>query len=103
MVGCGRGHWDLVIGHSASLALLTQTTKGCVTVFDSVGKLLIVLGVVLALVGGLLLFVGKVPFLGRLPGDIVIRRESWSLYVPLTTSLVISIVLTVLVALFSRR
>ena len=71
--------------------------------FDSVGKLLIVLGVVLALVGGLLLFVGKVPFLGRLPGDIVIRRENWSLYFPLTTSLLISIVLTVLVALFSRR
>jgi hypothetical protein len=58
---------------------------------------------VLALLGGLLLVVGKVPFLGRLPGDIVIRRENWSLYVPLTTSLVISIVLTVLVALIGRR
>jgi hypothetical protein len=103
MVGCGCGHWDLVIGHSASLALLTPTVKGCVTVFDSVAKLLILCGVVLALLGGLLLLAGKVPFLGRLPGDIVIRRENWSLYVPLTTSLVISIVLTVLVALFSRR
>jgi hypothetical protein len=72
-------------------------------VFDSLAKVLILVGVVLALLGGLLLFVGKVPFLGRLPGDIVIRRENWSLYVPLTTSLVISIVLTVLVALFSRR
>jgi len=72
-------------------------------VFDSFAKVLILVGVVLALLGGLLLFVGKVPFLGRLPGDIVIRRENWSLYVPLTTSLVISIVLTVLVALFSRR
>jgi hypothetical protein len=72
-------------------------------VFDSLAKVLIVVGVVLALLGGLLLFVGKVPFLGRPPGDIVIRRENWSLYVPLTTSLVISIVLTVLVALFSRR
>jgi hypothetical protein len=72
-------------------------------VFDSLAKVLILAGVVLALLGGLLLFVGKVPFLGRLPGDIVIRRENWSLYVPLTTSLVISIVLTVLVAFFSRR
>ena len=71
--------------------------------FDSFAKVLILVGVLLALLGGLLLFVGKVPFLGRLPGDIVIRRENWSLYVPLTTSLVISIVLTVLVALFSRR
>jgi hypothetical protein len=72
-------------------------------VFDSLAKVLILAGVVLALLGGLLLFVGKVPFLGKLPGDIMIRRETWSLYVPLTTSLVISIVLTVLVAFFSRR
>lgn len=71
--------------------------------FDSLAKVLILVGVVLALLGGLLLFVGKVPFLGRLPGDIVIRRQNWSLYVPLTTSLVISIVLTVLVVFFSRR
>lgn len=71
--------------------------------FDSLAKVLILVGVVLALLGGLLLVVGKVPFLGRLPGDIVIRRENWSLYVPLTTSLVISIVLTVLVALIGRR
>ena len=71
--------------------------------FDSLAKALILVGVVLALLGGLLLFVGKVPFLGKLPGDIMIRRETWSLYVPLTTSLVISIVLTVLVAFFSRR
>jgi hypothetical protein len=72
-------------------------------VFDSLAKVLILVGVVLALLGGLLLVVGKVPFLGRLPGDIVIRRENWSLYLPLTTSLVISIVLTVLVALIGRR
>jgi len=72
-------------------------------VFDSLAKVLILAGVVLALLGGLLLFVGKVPFLGKLPGDIMIRRETWSLYVPLTTSLVISILLTVLVAFFSRR
>ena len=71
--------------------------------FDSLAKVLILAGVVLALLGGLLLFVGKVPFLGKLPGDIMIRRETWSLYVPLTTSLVISVILTVLVALFSRR
>jgi len=70
---------------------------------DSLGKLLILFGVVLALVGGLLLFLGKVPFLGRLPGDILIRRERWSFYFPLTTSIVISILLTLLFSLFSRR
>ena len=71
--------------------------------FDSLGKLLIVFGVVLALLGGLLLLVGKVPLLGRLPGDIVIRRENWSFYFPLTTSIVISVVLTLLFSLFGRR
>jgi len=59
--------------------------------------------VVIALVGGLLLLLGKIPFLGRLPGDIVIRRDNWSFYFPLTTSIVISILLTLLLALFGRR
>jgi hypothetical protein len=71
--------------------------------FDSLGKLLIVFGMVLALVGGLLLLVGKLPLLGRLPGDIVIRRENWSVYFPLTTSIVISVLLTLLFSLFGRR
>lgn len=70
---------------------------------DSLGKMLILFGVVLALVGGLLLVAGKIPFLGRLPGDIVIRRENWSFYFPLTTSILISILLTLLLSLFSRR
>jgi hypothetical protein len=67
------------------------------------GKMLILFGVVLALLGGLLLLAGKIPFLGRLPGDIVIRRERWSFYFPLTTSIVISILLTLFFSLFNRR
>ena len=70
---------------------------------DSLGKMLILFGVILALLGGLLLLTGKIPFLGRLPGDIVIRREYWSFYFPLTTSIVISILLTLLFSFFSRR
>jgi hypothetical protein len=70
---------------------------------DSLGKMLIVFGVVLALLGGLLIFAGKLPFLGRLPGDIVIRRGNWSLYFPLTSSVVLSVLLTLLLSLFSRR
>jgi hypothetical protein len=70
---------------------------------DSLAKLLILFGVVLALVGGLLLLLGKVPFLGHLPGDIVIRRQNWSFYFPLTTSIVISILLTLLFSLVGRR
>jgi len=69
----------------------------------SLGKTLILFGAVLILLGGLLLLGGKLPFLGRLPGDIVIRREHWSFYFPLATSIVISILLTLLLSLFSRR
>jgi DUF2905 family protein len=70
---------------------------------DSLAKSLIVFGVALALLGAVLLMAGKIPFLGRLPGDILIRREHWGFYFPLTTSILISILLTLLFALFSRR
>ena len=70
---------------------------------DSLARLLIVVGVVLALAGSLLLLAGKIPLLGRLPGDIVIRREHWSLYAPLTTCILVSVLLTLLLSLFSRR
>ncbi len=71
--------------------------------FDSLAKILIVFGVILALLGGLLLLAGKIPFIGRLPGDLYFRGERWSFYFPLTTSILISILLTLLFSLFSRR
>ncbi len=71
--------------------------------FDSLAKMLIVFGVVLALLGALLLLAGKIPFIGRLPGDFYFRGERWGFYFPLTTSIVISILLTLLFSLFGRR
>ncbi|HWR21486.1 MAG TPA: DUF2905 domain-containing protein [Verrucomicrobiae bacterium] len=70
---------------------------------ESLAKLLIVFGLILAVVGGLILFVGKVPFIGRLPGDIYIQRKNFSFYFPLTTSILLSILLTILFSLFRRR
>lgn len=70
---------------------------------DSLARMLIVFGVVMALLGGLLLVVGKIPFLGRLPGDSIVRREHWSFYFPLTTSILVSILVTLLFSLFNRR
>lgn len=70
---------------------------------DSLAKLLIVFGIVLALLGGLLLLVGKIPFIGRLPGDLYIQKGNFHFYFPLTTSILISLLLTLLFSLFWRR
>lgn len=71
------------------------------------GKVLIGVGLLLIVVGGFLVlsgsFGGKIPFLGRLPGDIHVQRENWSFYFPLTTSIILSVVLTLILMLFSRR
>ena len=71
--------------------------------FDSFGKLLIVFGLILAAVGGVILLVGRVPFIGRLPGDIYIQRKNFTFYFQLATSILLSIILTLLFSFFSRR
>jgi Protein of unknown function (DUF2905) len=70
---------------------------------SDVGKLLIVFGLLIALVGVVLVLIGRVPWLGRLPGDILIRRGNWTFYFPLATSLLLSLFLTLLVWLLGRR
>jgi hypothetical protein len=64
------------------------------------GLVMVLLGVVLLAAGHIS---GKVPWLGRLPGDIYIQRGSWTFYFPLATCLIVSVVLTLLFSLFSRR
>jgi hypothetical protein len=71
------------------------------------GRLLVLLGVVL-IVGGGLLWIGgaaggKIPFVGRLPGDFHVQRGNWSFYFPLTSSILVSLVLTLILAFLSRR
>ncbi len=69
---------------------------------SALGKILILLGVFLLLVGVLLLLGDKIPWIGRLPGDILIKREKFTFYFPITTSILISILLTLLLTLFRR-
>ena len=64
-----------------------------------VGKGLVIIGVIIAAIGAAMML--GVP-LGRLPGDIAVRRGNFSFYFPLTTSIVLSIVLTLLLAWFRR-
>lgn len=71
--------------------------------FDSLGKLLMFLGLVLLITGALFHFGGKFLSLGRLPGDIHIERSNFSFHFPIVTSIILSIVLTVILNLFSRK
>jgi hypothetical protein len=72
-----------------------------------IGRMLVILGLVLVVGGAVLWFGGalgaRIPFLGRLPGDIHVQRGNWSFYFPLTTSIILSILLTLVLTLWSRR
>ncbi len=66
------------------------------------GRLLMIAGVVMVAIGALFSFGARIPWLGRLPGDIVVERENVRFYFPIVTSIIISIILTVIAALFRR-
>ena len=71
--------------------------------WDSLGKFVLIAGLLLVALGGLMFLVGKVPFLGRLPGDIVIEREKFHFTFPLTTCILLSALLTLAAWLLGRR
>jgi uncharacterized membrane protein YidH (DUF202 family) len=70
----------------------------------NLGKFLIIIGIFIALIGTLLVFSArfKIPFLGRLPGDILVKKENFTFYLPVITSVVVSIVLSLILYVFSR-
>jgi len=65
--------------------------------------MLVGFGLLIALAGVVLVLVGRVPWIGRLPGDIHIQRGNFSFYFPLATSLLLSVVLTLLLYVVGRR
>jgi len=67
------------------------------------GRFLVLLGTVALSLGGVLLLADRLPWFGRLPGDVVVRRGPVTFYFPLVTSLLVSLVLTILLNLFGRR
>ncbi len=67
------------------------------------GRLLVVVGLAIAGMGLLLTLGGKLPWFGRLPGDIVIQRKNFTFYFPVVTCIVISILLSFLLNIFFRR
>lgn len=70
-----------------------------------IGRTLIALGILLVVAGGIVLLLGRtgVPFgLGRLPGDILVKRDGFTFYMPITTSIVVSVILSAILWLLRR-
>ena len=72
------------------------------TVWTPLGKGLILIGLLITAVGVLFLFSEKIGWIGRLPGDITIRRENFTVHFPLTTCIIISALLSLLIWLFRK-
>lgn len=67
------------------------------------GKLLITIGVIAIGLGALLLISEKIPWIGRLPGDILIQKKNYTIYFPLATGIIISLIITLILWLIGRR
>ncbi|MBW7957837.1 MAG: DUF2905 domain-containing protein [Deltaproteobacteria bacterium] len=68
-----------------------------------VGKTLIIIGIIIVVIGLFVSLGPRIPYLGKLPGDIYVKRDNFVFYFPLATSIIVSIVLTLLLYLFFRR
>lgn len=68
----------------------------------SLGKSLIILGLIIAAIGAIFTLAGKIPWLGRLPGDIYMKKENFTFYFPLATSIIISLLLSLILWFFRR-
>ncbi len=70
--------------------------------FHGMGKILILFGLLLVGFGLLLLLLPKIPYIGKLPGDIYIRKGNFTFYFPLTTSILLSVLLSLIFMLFRK-
>jgi len=70
---------------------------------SELGRLLVIFGAALVIIGLLMIWLPKIPLLGKLPGDIVWRRGNFNFYFPLATGILLSVVLTLLFRLFFRK
>ncbi len=68
----------------------------------SIGKLFIIIGGILVVLGVVLSFFNRIPWIGKLPGDILIKKENFTFYFPLTTSIILSAILSFFLFLIGR-
>ena len=70
---------------------------------SDLGRVLLVFGILIAVMGIVLMLAGRVPWLGRLPGDVHVQRGNWTFYFPLGTSILLSVIFTLVLWLIGRR
>ncbi|MCK9197034.1 MAG: DUF2905 domain-containing protein [Syntrophales bacterium] len=71
--------------------------------FSQFGKIFLIIGIVIAGIGLLMMIGGKIPWIGKLPGDLFFKGEKFTFYFPLTTSILASVILTLILWLISRK
>ncbi|UMZ74021.1 DUF2905 domain-containing protein [Natranaerofaba carboxydovora] len=71
--------------------------------FDQLGRILTSLGVLFLIVGGALLLFNRISGIGRLPGDIFIQRGNFTFFFPITTAIIVSIILSLILNFVIRR
>lgn len=67
------------------------------------GRTFIIIGLIIVFIGILFAFANKIPFVGRLPGDIYYKKDDFVFYFPLATSIIVSIILSVIFYFLNRR
>ncbi len=70
---------------------------------NEIAKFIIFSGIILILIGLGMMFLPKIPFIGRLPGDIIIKKDNFTFYFPLASSIILSIILTIILYLIGRH
>ncbi|TAN44730.1 MAG: DUF2905 domain-containing protein [Nitrospirae bacterium] len=70
---------------------------------EQLGRAMMIGGIVLAAIGGLLMLSGKIPWIGKLPGDIMIEKKNFTFYFPIATSILLSVILSFLFWLIGRK
>jgi Protein of unknown function (DUF2905) len=66
------------------------------------GKILIAVGIFIIIVGIFFLFGDKIPFFGKLPGDIIFKKKNFTFYFPIVTSILLSIIISLIIYLFRK-
>jgi len=89
-----------VVADNRARLVIGQT--GVDDCMGEMAKIIIMIGVVLVLTGLAILFFQKVPFLGKLPGDILIKKKNFTFYLPFSTSIVVSIIVSLILCLISK-